>query len=210
MSRWIWQQPQWPDFRYDSARLAAALGRCHQLTGQLYQQLQHYGLDLGLAAQLETLIEEASQTSAIEGESCDRQRLRSSLSRRLGLPHGGLPAETPAEGGLADLLLDATGNPTAPLTAERLFGWHAALFPTGYAGLHRIAVGSWRTPQGDPMQVVSGAIGRETVHYLAPPAAAVDTEMERLFTWWEATRPGSPASGDYILRSAVAHYWLVA
>lgn len=210
MSRWIWQQPEWPLFRYDANRLSAALGHCHQLTGQLYRQLQHYGLDLGLTAQLETLIEEASQTSAIEGENCDRQRLRSSLARRLGLPHGGLPAETPTESGLADLLLDATGNPTAPLTAERLFGWHAALFPTGYAGLQRIAVGSWRTPQGDPMQVVSGAVGHEKVHYVAPPAAAVATEMDRLFLWWEATRPGNPTGGDYILRSAIAHYWLVA
>lgn len=209
MSQWIWQHPHWPNFRYDLAALANPLGRSHHLLGQLYGQLQHFGLDLGLATQLDALVDEAVQTSAIEGEACERQRLRSSLARRLGLPSGGLPGETPRESGLAELLLDATGNPTAPLTADRLLGWHAALFPGGFSGLHRINVAAWRTPAADPMQVVSGAIGREKVHYLAPPAEQVPAEMAQLFAWWETTRPDQ-AGGDFILRSAIAHYWLVA
>ena len=209
MSQWIWQHPHWPEFRYDLAPLAGPLSRNHHLLGQLYRQLQHFGLDLGLATQLDALVDEAMNTSAIEGETCDRQRLRSSLARRLGLPSGGLPAETPRESGLAELLLDATGNPAAPLTAERLLGWHAALFPGGYSGLHRIQVAAWRPPAGDPMQVVSGPVGRERIHYQAPPAGQVPAEMEQLFAWWESTRP-ERANGDFILRSAIAHYWLVA
>jgi len=208
MSQWIWQSTHWPAFRYDLAELTGPLSHSHQLLGQLYRQLLHFGLDLGLESQLDSLIEEAVQTSAIEGESCDRPRLRSSLARRLGLPSGGLPPETARESGLAEVLLDATGNLIAPLDAARLFGWHAALFPGGYSGLQRINVAVWRTPQGDPMQVVSGAVGHERVHYLAPPAERVAAEMARFFTWWEATRPST--GGDFVLRSAIAHYWLVA
>jgi Fic family protein len=206
---WIWQQPDWPRFRFDVAALMGQATRSHQLLGQLYQQVKSLGLSLELAAQLEALTAEAVKTSAIEGEIEDPSRLRSSLAKRLGLPTGGLPAPGERENGLVDMLLDATGNTASPLTAERLFGWHHALFPHGYSGIHPLAVARWRRPERDPMRVVSGPVGREKVHYVAPPADRVAAEMANLFAWWEATRPPQ-GTVDFILRSGIAHYWFVA
>jgi len=209
MDQWIWQRPDWPRFRFDHERLLGPAGKSHELLGQLYQRVKFLGLNLQMEAQLEALTDEAVKTSAIEGEVADPQRLRSSLADRLGLPTGGLPPARDRENGLIDVLLDATGNTAAPLTAERIFGWQHALFPQGYSGIHRIAVARFRPPEKDPMQIVSGPIGGERVHYLAPPAARVPEEMERLFAWWEDTR--SPAGRvDFLLRSGIAHYWFVA
>jgi len=209
MDQWIWKHPNWPRFRYDHETLLEPTARSHQLLGQLYQQVKSLGLNLELAAQLETLTVEAVQTSAIEGEMEDPHRLRSSLARRLGLPTGGLPAPRMRENGLADMLLDATGNTESPLTAERIFGWHNALFPQGYSGIYKIAVARYRPPERDPMRVVSGPAGHERVHYVAPPADRVPKEMESFLTWWEATRPPH-GSANFLLRSGIVHYWFVA
>lgn len=209
MNQWIWQKPDWPLFHLDYQQLLSPVGKCHQLLGQLYQQLKSLGLNLELETQLEALTLEALQTSAIEGESEDPHRLRSSLANRLGLPTGGLPPAREREQGLVDMLLDATGNTTAALNAQRLFGWHNALFPHGYSGLQPIAVARYRPSEKDPMQIVSGPIGRERVHYLAPPAERVPAEMEKLLAWWEATRPPRDST-DFLLRSGIVHYWFVA
>jgi Fic family protein len=207
--RWIWEKPTWPRFRFDFEALMVHVARGHQLLGRLYQQMKSLGLTLELDAQLEALTAEAVKTSAIEGEIEDPARLRSSLAKRLGLPTAGLPAARERENGLVDMLLDATGNTEFPLTAERLFGWHHALFPHGYSGLHPLAVACWRRPERDPMRVVSGPVGRERVHYVAPPADRVAEEMASLFNWWEATRPPDGTT-DFILRSGIVHYWFVA
>jgi Fic family protein len=209
MSHWIWQQAAWADFQIDYAGLLPRLGRNHRLLGRLYQQLEYLGLDLGLKTQVEALTMEAVETSAIEGVSQDRQRIHSSLAKRLGLPAGGLPEARERENALVDMLLDATGNIDAAMDEERLCGWHHALFPSGYSGLHRIAVARYRPPERDPMRIVSGAAGRERTHYLAPPADQVPAEMNRFFAWWEATRPGTGGM-DFILRSGIVHYWFVA
>ena len=209
MDQWIWQKPEWPKFLFDYQQLLGPLGKSHQLLGQLYQQVKHLGLNLELEAQLEALTVEAVKTSEIEGEVEDPQRLRSSLANRLGLPTGGLPPVRQREQGLVDMLLDATGNTAAPLSEDRIFGWHNALFPSGFSGLHPIAVARYRPQEKDPMQIVSGPVGREQVHYIAPPAARVTDEMAKLFRWWEATRPPDGAT-DFLLRSGIVHYWFVA
>lgn len=208
MAQWIWQKPSWPRFRFDLEALLGSMARSHQLLGQLYQQVKSLGLDLEMEAQLEALTVEAVKTSAIEGEIEDPNRLRSSLAQRLGLPSGGLPVARERENGLVDMLLDATGNPDSPLAAERIFGWHNALFPHGYSGIHPLAVARYRRAEREPMQVVSGPVGRERVHYLAPPADRVPEEMAAFFSWWEETRP--PGHTDFILRSGIVHYWFVA
>jgi Fic family protein len=209
MNHWIWQNPTWPQFRLNYERLVGPIGKSRQLLGQLCQQVKFLGLDLELETQLEALTLEAVKTSAIEGEIEDPNRLRSSLAKRLGLPTGGLPPARDRENGLIDMLLDATGKTEAPLTAQRLFGWHNALFPSGYSGLNAITVARYRLPEKDPMQIVSGPVGRERVHYVAPPADRVPDEMHNFFSWWEATRPpdGPP---DFLLRSGIVHYWFVA
>lgn len=209
MDQWIWQKPDWPKFLFDYQKLLGPLGKSHKLLGQLYQQVKFLGLNLELEAQLEALTVEAIKTSEIEGEVEDPHRLRSSLANRLGLPTGGLPPVREREQGLVDMLLDATGNTAAPLSEERIFGWHNALFPTGFSGLHPIAVARYRSSEKDPMQVVSGPIGRERVHYVAPPAVRVQAEMMKFLSWWETTRPPS-GSTDYLLRSGIVHYWFVA
>jgi Fic family protein len=150
------------------------------------------------------LTEEAVKTAAIEGESLDRGSVRSSVARRLGLPTAGLPPAPRHVDGLVEVLLDATLSYNLPMTAERLKGWQAALFPTGYSGLHRIRVGDWRAT-GEPMQVVSGPVGHEKVHYEAPSGERVQAEMTRFLDWWD----DPPAGMDGLVRAGVAHFWFV-
>lgn len=201
--QWVWQHPNWPAFRWDGARLLHPLGVARRAQGELLAQVRALGFDLALEARGEILTEEALQTAAIEGERYDREAVRSSVGRRLGLPTAGLPTAGRNVEGLVDVLLDATSKASEPLTAERLKGWHAALFPTGYSGLHPIRTAGWRE---GPMAVVSGAVGRERVHYEAPPAERVEEEMGRFLAYWAAPSPDL----DGLLRSAVAHFWFVA
>ena len=200
---WVWQHPNWPDFRWDSAQLLRPLGQARRVQGELLSQARALGFALALEARGEILTEEAVQTGAIEGERYDRDAVRSSVGRRLGLPTAGLAAAGRDVEGLVEVLFDATSKASKPLTAERLQGWHAALFPTGYSGVHPIRIARWRE---GPMAVVSGAVGRERVHYEAPPAARVEEEMARYLTWWEAP----PTNLEGVLRAAVAHFWFVA
>ncbi|MCF6289462.1 MAG: Fic family protein [Desulfobacterales bacterium] len=209
MTQYIWQSPNWPNFRLDYEKLLVPLGRSRFLQGQLYQQVATLGLDLELQAQLEAMTLEAVQTAAIEGEFLNPQAVRSSVAKRLGLPTAGLPGSKPETDGLVDVLMEATGNYQAPLTPDRLKGWHAALFPTGYSGLYKIRVAEWRPPEKDPMRIVSGPEGRERVHYIAPPASRVESEMETFLHWWEGSRP-SREGMDLIIRAGIAHYWFLA
>lgn len=200
MARYVWQTASWPGFRWDGSRLLRPLGKARQAQGELLAKADYFELSM----QAEVLAEEAFTTSAIEGEILDRDSIRSSVARRLGLPTAGLPAAERRVEGLVEMLIDATRNHAAPLTASRLKGWHAALFPTGYSGMHKIVVGDWRRG-GEPMEVVSGPMGKERVHYVAPPASAVAGEMKRFLDWFHATRNKE----DGLVRSAVAHFWFV-
>jgi Fic family protein len=196
--------PDWPKLTWQSDPLLAPLGRARLRQGKLLSKALALGFDLGQQAQVEILTEEAVKTAAIEGESLDRGSVRSSVARRLGLPTAGLATAPRQVEGLVEVLLDATGNYRESLTAERLKGWQAALFPTGYSGMHRVRIGDWRDEE-TPMQVVSGSIGRETVHYEAPPGARVPAEVDGFLAWWMKSREAM----DGLMRAGVAHFRLV-
>ncbi len=207
MSPYIHELPDWPEFRWDSARLAGPLAALRHRQGRLIGRMENLGFSLRAEATLQTLTTEIIKSSEIEGEMLDRDSVRSSIARRLGIDIGALaPADRNVEG-VVEMTLDATQNYSAPLTAARLFGWHAALFPTGYSGMHKIAVGRWRDDSGGPMRVVSGPIGRERVHFEAPPAARLDQEMSAFLQWFEAQYANSAT--DPVLRSSLAHLWFV-
>lgn len=156
--------------------------------------------------QAEVLVEEAFTTAAIEGEKLDRDSIRSSVARRLGLPTAGLPPTVRHVDGLVEMLIDATSRHDDPLSRDRLKGWHAALFPTGYSGMHKILIGEWREGS-DPMRVVSGPIGKERVHYEAPPAHRLEGEMAQFLEWWHSP---SPEIMDGLIRAGLAHFWFVS
>jgi len=209
MTQFIWQSTSWPRFRLDYEKLSTKLGRCRNLQGQLLQLVNGLGLDLELNTQLEALTEEVVQTAAIEGETFNADAVRSSVAKRLGLSVAGLPNAQRHVDGLVEVLLDATVKSDAPLSAERLKGWHAALFPTGYSGLFKITVADWRLPVNDPMRIVSGPVGRERTHYIAPPSERVEAEIQSFLKWWQETNP-EHGDVDPIVRAAIAHYWFVA
>lgn len=199
--QYIWERPRWSDFCWNDAKLLSLLGLCRLLQGKLLSKVSSLGLSLETQAHAEILSEEIVKTSAIEGEKLDPRSVRSSVARKLGLPSAGLPVDRRTDN-LVAVMLDATQECDTPLTKERLYGWHAALFPTGFSGLHRIRTGEWRGSK--PMRVVSGPIGKETVHYEAPPAERIDSEVRRFLEWWaQNTRI------EGIVRAAIAHFWFV-
>jgi Fic family protein len=198
---WIWQRPEWPEFHWDSARMAQPLAAARRAQGELSGMARLLDPDSDLYAQLEVLTSEGVATSAIEGERFDPNALRSSLARRLGLPTAGLPAPSRSIEGLVDVLLDANQKLDKPLTQKILAGWQAALFPTGRSGLSKIRVGALRGTS--PMRIVSGPIGRQRVHYEAPPRRGLEQELKRFLGWFN--RP--PADMDGLLRAGLAHAW---
>jgi Fic family protein len=200
---WIWQQPDWPRLNWDEARLASLLAVARLRQGKVLGAARLLDPNLTLEAVAAILVEDGLTTSAIEGERLDLDAVRSSVARRLGLSTAGLPAPPRAVDGLIDVLLDATQHHERPLTTKRMFGWQAALFPTGYSGLHAIRVGELRGEE--PMQVVSGGIGREMVHFIAPPRAGLEAELERFLAWFN----GPPAGLDGLVRAGLAHLWFV-
>ena len=201
---YIYDRPDWPSFRWDKGLLATELAALRFRQGAFLGRIEALGFALRSDAVFQTLTEDVVKTSEIEGEYLDRGQVRSSLARRLGVDAVGLvPAERNVDG-VVDMLLDATRNFAAPLTAERLFSWHAALFPTGRSGLKRITVGDWRKPDGGPMQVVSeDRPGRPIVHFQAPEAARIDTEMSRFLAWFD----DAVLDIDPVIKAAVAHIW---
>ena len=202
--RHIWQMPEWPNLTYDAVALAAPLAQVHRAQGQLMGRMAELGLDQREQATLQVLTQEVIKTSEIEGERLSLDAVRSSIARRLGLDIGALAPSDRHVDGVVDVVLDATRSFEQPLTPERLLGWHAALFPTGYSGRVRITVAAWRTDASGPMEVVSGPVGRETVHFTAPPARTLSAQTDVFLKWFEA----APV-GDALIKAGLAHLWLV-
>lgn len=201
---YIWQADDWPSWRYDLARLAAPLAEVSRAQGWLMGRLADVGMALRDQASLSALTEDVVKTSEIEGEPLAVASVRSSLARRLGVDIGALaPVDRHVEG-VVQMVLDASTRCEAPLTAERLFGWHAALFPTGYSGLARLRIGGWRDDATGPMQVVSGPLDRQRVHYQAPPADRLRAETDRFLAWANA-----PATDPLLIKAGLAHLWFV-
>ena len=205
MVNFVWQHPDWTSrLRWNSERLLTPLAAARRRQGEIFGKAAGLGFDLGLEAQTSILTDEAVMTAAIEGEILDRESVRSSVARKLGLPTVGLPPTARHVDGLVEMIVDATQRFDEPLTEERLRGWNAALFPTGYSGMLQIIVGDCRTSD-EPMRVISGPVGRETVHFEAPPAARVPGEMARFLEWYAA----DPDPEDGLLRAGLAHFWFV-
>lgn len=198
---YIWELDRWPNFRWDDARLAAPLGEAHRKEGMLLGSMARLGFDMKQRAEIEAITEETLKSSEIEGETLNRDSVRSSVARHLGMPDGGLQPDDRAVEGIVEVMLDATKNYDAPLTAERLFSWHAAMFPTGRSGLRRIKVGAWRD---GPIGVFSGPYGREKAHFEGPPAERLEREMAAFLKWFEA-----PRQVDGIIHAAISHLWFV-
>ena len=205
MTTYIWQQPDWPVWKFDSARLAVPLASVRHAQGRLLGRMESLGFKSRNEALLQTLTDDVVKTSQIEGERLDSEQVRSSIARRLGMDVGALPPVDRHVEGIVEMMLDATQHYAEALTAERLFSWHGALFPTGRSGLVPIRVADWRDDSGGPMQVLSGAVGREKVHYTAPPAERIAFEMERFLAWFE-----HPADLDPVLKAGLAHLWMVS
>ena len=199
---YIWQQADWPALRHDDSRLIRKLGECRLAQGRLLTKVKDLGLSLSTEARAEILSIEALKTSEIEGEKLDVKSLRSSVSKRLGLAHAGLTPDKRIEG-LLDILIDATENFAAPLTDKRIRAWHAQLFPSGFSGLTEIIVGKYRT---DQMKVVSGPVGRQKIHYEAPPASSLKNEMAKFIAWWGESK----GKTEGIIRAAIAHFYFVS
>ena len=203
MSTCIHELQGWPSFDWDHARVAPALARASHAQGRLLGQMEGLGIKLREDAVLRTLTEDVVKSSEIEGETLDVDQVRSSVARRLGMDIGGLtPADRHVEG-VVEMMLDATQRYDVRLTRERLFGWHASLFPTGRSGMHPITVGAWRDDCTSSMQVVSGPVGRERVHFKAPAAARIDNEMQQFVEWFNDT------TTEPVLKAAQAHLWFV-
>ena len=202
---YIWESGDWPHWRYDLAALAQPLAAVSQAQGTLLGRLADVGLALRDQASLAALTDDVVKTSEIEGELLNVASVRSSIARRLGMDIGALaPVDRHVEG-VVEMVLDATARSTVPLTTERLFGWHAALFPTGYSGLSRISVGQWRDDSAGPMQVVSGPVNRRKVHFQAPPASALAAEMQRFLAWANDEAAQEPT----LIKAGLAHLWFV-
>ncbi len=201
---YIYERTGWPDFKWDSEALAGALAAVRHKQGRHVGKMEALGFDLRTEASITSLTDEVVKTSAIEGQYLNPGEVRSSIARRLGLDVAGLPMPGREVEGIVEMMLDATRNFDMPLTAERLFDWHAALFPTGRSGMARITVGAWRTGEAGPMQVVSGPIGKERVHFEAPPAERLESEMAPFLQWFNMRMALDP-----VLKAGIAHFWFV-
>ena len=200
-----WQLPDWPQWRWDQTSILEKLTQVRYQQGRLLGQMSSLGFPLQQEANLITLTEDVLKTSEIEGERLNKEQVRSSIARRLGIDVAGLvPADRHVDG-VVEMMLDATTRFDAALTEERLFAWHAALFPTGHSGMVKIAVAEWRDDSNGPMQVVSGPFGREKIHFQAPPATLLTHQMTDFLTWFNTT-----SSLDDILKAAMSHLWFIS
>lgn len=200
---YIWQRKGWPHFDWNIEQISYKLARIRHLQGHLIGVMSMAGFDLKKITELEALSNDIVNSSEIEGEFLDKAQVRSSVARHLGLEIDGLPDADRYIDGVVQLMMDATENYQEPLTEERLFGWHSALFPTGRSGMFKITVGNWR--QGDePMQVVSGPMGRERIHYEAPNSSNVAAEMKLFLEWCNQQEAIDP-----VIKAAIAHIWFV-
>ncbi|MDP8258212.1 MAG: Fic family protein [Candidatus Aadella gelida] len=200
---YIWEHKNWPSFVWQDDKLIGILGKARLAQGKLLSKVHALGFEMGEESRSEILIEEVIKTAAIEGQKLEVETVRSSVARRLGLPTGGVKKEDRKAEGLIDVMMDATLGYEKTLTIKRLKSWQASLFPTGYSGLKKIRVGQWRDEA--PMQVVSGPIGREKVHFEAPPSKRVNTEIKTFITWWEK----KSKEIDGLLRAGIAHFYFL-
>lgn len=202
--KYIHEMVDWPKLHWDEAWLSPLLADVRHRQGRLLGRMEELGFRLRSEAKLMTLTSDVVKSSAIEGEKLDAEEVRSSIARRLGLEYAGTAVPSRDVEGIVEMMLDATQNYRQRLTAERLHGWHAALFPTGRSGMHRITVGAWRPVEAGAMQVVSGPIGREKVHIVAPSAEKLDDEMKAFLESFEAKDGMDP-----VLKAGMAHFWFV-
>lgn len=202
---YIYQLKQWPDFQWDDGQITPLLANVRHRQGRLLGRMEGLGFDLKEEATLRTLTMDVLKSSEIEGEILNPDQVRSSIARRLGMDVAGLvPADRNVEG-VVEMMLDATQRYSAPLTDDRLFGWQASLFPAGRSGMYKVVTGAWRNnTKDDPMQVVSGAMGREKVHFQAPDSDKLSDEMKKFLHWFNTT-----GNIDPVLKAAVAHLWFV-
>ncbi|MCC3305105.1 Fic family protein [Sneathiella sp. HT1-7] len=201
---YIWEQTDWPEFSWDGKQITTTLLKARHEQGRLLGHMEALGFQLQEEAVLRTLTEDVLKSSEIEGENLDPDQVRSSIARRLGMDIGGLkPADRNVEG-VVEMMLDATRHFDQALTKDRLFDWHASLFPTGRNLMTKIRVGDWRDDANGPMEVVSGPIGREQVHYTAPPAMRLEAETSRFLDWFSGKQEIDP-----VLKAGLAHLWFV-
>jgi Fic family protein len=201
---WIYEYQNWPSFTWDTQALTSKLAEIRHRQGHLLGRMEGLGFELKREASLNTLTNDIVKSSAIEGETLNPKEVRSSIARRLGMDIAGLiPASRNVEG-IVEIMLDATQQCFKPLTEDRLFDWHSALFPTGRSGMHQITVGGWRTIDAGPMQVVSGPIGKEKIHFEAPSAERLEKEMETFIIWF-----ADGADIDPVIKAGIAHFWFV-
>ena len=201
---YTYELQDWPLFRWDTDRLAEPLASVRHRQGRLIGRMESLGFKLRQEAVLRTLTEDVLKSSEIEGEKLEADQVRSSIARRLGMDIGALKSADRHVEGVVEMMLDASGHYDQPLTAERLFAWHAALFPTGRSGMTKIRVGGWRDDGTGPMQVVSGPIGKERVHFSAPPAVRLEGEMTAFLGWFNRA-----ADIDEVLKAGLSHLWFV-
>lgn len=201
---YIHERPDWPTFTWEAQSLERPLAGVRHRQGRLLGRMEALGFDLQAEATLRTLTADVVKSSAIEGEDLNADEVRSSIARQLGMDIGGFIPVGRDVDGMVEMMLDATQNYEVLLTAERLFGWHGALFPTGRSGLHRITVGAWRPLDAGPMEVISGPVGRERVHFEAPSADRLEGEMTRFVNWFNAEGDLDP-----VLKAGLAHVWFV-
>ncbi len=202
--KYIWQQKEWPHWTFNLNKLSLLLSQVNLERGRLLGSMQALGFKLAEEASLEVLTSEVVKSSEIEGEQLNPEAVRSSIARRLGIDAGGLVPSDKHVDGVVEMVLDATRNHDKPLTEDRLFGWHAALFPTGHSGMYKLTVAAYRNDADGPMQVVSGGIGHEKVHYEAPSATSLNVEMVHFLHWF------NHESGlDPVIKAGLAHLWFV-
>jgi Fic family protein len=201
---YIYEKPDWPEFKWDNARLINLLSRVRNLQGRIIGRMGALGFELRNRSNLEILTQDILKSTEIEGEFLNPEQVRSSLARRLKLDISGLVHSDKNVDGVVDMTLDATGNYDKELDTDRLFSWHRALFPEGYSGMYKVVAGKWRDDSTGPMQVVSGPMGKEEIHYQAPPAANIDKEMKTFFEWLN-----NKYDVDLALKAGVAHLWFV-
>ena len=200
----IWEQPDWPCWHFDMSMLATPLARVRHSQGYLLGRMEGLGFALRDQATLQVLTEDVLKTSEIEGQQLNPDTVRSSIARRLGVDIGALFPTDRHVDGVVEMVLDATGGFASALTQDRLFSWHAALFPTGYSGLAKIRIADWRDDADGPMQVVSGPVGRQRVHYEAPPAERIESEMNKFMRWFNGEQDIDP-----VIKAGLAHLWFV-
>lgn len=205
MPVYIHQLPQWPQFMWDQDAVTPLLAGVRYKQGRLLGRMENLGFPLQIQASLTILTLDVLKSSEIEGEILNADAVRSSVAKRLGIELAGLPPADRYTDAIVQMMLDATKQSEQPLSAERLIGWQSALFPTDMSGFYKIAVGAWRNnPPDDPMQVISGAMSSEKVHFVAPESARLETEMKRFINWFNEDRKMDP-----VLKAAVAHLWFV-